>query len=40
MIASLMRASEFRDLLAESGFVVRRVIQTACPYSLIEAVPW
>lgn len=31
--------SEFRDLLAASGFAVRRVIPTGCPQSLIEAVP-
>lgn len=30
---------EFRTLLAEGGFVLRRVIQTASIYKLIEAVP-
>lgn len=44
MMASFGKArerteSEFRDLLAASGFAVERVIATQCPQSVIEAVP-
>lgn len=31
--------SEFRDLLAASGFIFERSIETASPFSVIEAVP-
>jgi hypothetical protein len=31
--------SEYRDLLAAAGFKLNRVIPTACPVSIVEAVP-
>jgi len=32
-------ASEFRDLLASAGFSIRRIVRTAAPECVIEAVP-
>jgi C-methyltransferase len=32
-------AAEYRDLLAHSGFRMNRVVETASPYSVVEATP-
>ncbi len=32
-------AAEYRDLLRQAGFRMTRVVQTAAPYSVVEAIP-
>jgi C-methyltransferase len=32
-------AAEYRDLLSEAGFRMNRIVQTASPYSVVEATP-
>jgi C-methyltransferase len=32
-------AAEYRDLLRQAGFRMTRVVQTAAPYSVVEATP-
>jgi C-methyltransferase len=32
-------AAEYRDLLKQAGFRMTRVVQTAAPFSIVEAKP-